>query len=129
MNEELEAARARYDQARRDYDEWAPGPQMSYGVVVELDEAWQELVSVARATGPLACVFCDALYPPDSKTTDFQEHVRHCERHPLRAALEELAAIECAISADGICQVHALDADLRCAPALARAALAERSDA
>lgn len=62
----------------------------------ERDEAREWVRKLTAAERVLTCVYCGHAYPPGSPThgsDTLTEHIKVCEKHPLREALDALARI------------------------------------
>ena len=65
--------------------------------IKELEE-WNE--RIRRTSATLTCVYCGKEYPPGSPTHGsvvLTEHIKICEKHPLRAAEKRIAELESAL--------------------------------
>ena len=57
-------------------------------LTAERDEAREWVRRLQRTTQTLTCVYCGKEYPPDTPTHGsniLTEHIRQCDKHPLRA--------------------------------------------
>ena len=72
----------------------------------------------------LTCVYCGHEYPQDTPASGDQiltDHIAKCEKHPMRAVIEQRdklrAALACLIGASTPEELNALEAGIRTAPA------------
>lgn len=72
--------------------------------------AWVERITKEQRT--LTCVYCGYAYPPGSPshgTSVLTAHIKICEKHPMKAALDELANCQRLLAEEK--QAHADDLD------------------
>lgn len=72
----------------------------------------------------LTCVYCGHEYPQDTPASGNEvltDHIRQCEKHPMRLIEQENKLLRTAlvqlIGADGIAELEAMEATIRSMPA------------
>ncbi len=70
--------------------------EVPFRAIETLQAEVARLTDALNARNTLTCVYCGMAYPPGSPTHGaavLTEHIKVCEKHPLRAAEVELKAV------------------------------------
>lgn len=106
QSQDLAALQAQLDEARRNLGDLQGGHELTvqelHAVGRERDEAREWCQRLQRDTQTLTCIYCGKEYPPGSPTHGaavLTEHIRVCEKHPMRALEADLVAAKAEIVA------------------------------